>query len=855
MKKISEHVQKALDILNKQGVGTKSQEILNLVKELKKENAFGYARRILELARKDRSIDYQTGLKLDQECALCTYKDPDLPLTKRLEYALKTLKEGRLDLHHITDQETLGLAGAIYKRKWEADGEIQHLERSLYYYDRGYQQGPEKDQGYTSINAAYILDLLAHQASIESKEVGKTSVSVQQYQEKARKIRNHLIESLVPEESLKSKNYWLLVTIAEAYFGLEEFEKAKPWLTKAKDLEGTEEWHVESTTRQLAHLAMLHEAKDAQQIQTSPAWQVLLFFTNIQPVALQNLFAGKVGLALSGGGFRASLYHIGVLAHLAEKDMLRYVEVLSCVSGGSIIGAYYYLELRHLLQTHTDDQITQQDYIDIVQRVAQHFLTGVQRNIRTRIATNLWENIKMIFYRNYSQTNRIGKLYEKELYAKVEDREGQDPRWLNKLFIHPLDNDGQPMTTFNPKYHNWKRKHKVPILILNATTLNTGHNWQFTASFMGESPASIQEVDGNYRLRRMYYEDKEDSPRKIRLGYAVAASSCVPGLFEPLALPNLYPDKIVRLVDGGVHDNQGIVGLLEQDCSVVLVSDASGQMGTLDDPQHTTLGVPLRSNDILMERVRNAQFQDLENRWRSGILKGLMFIHLKMGLDVELVDWDKCEDPSDETFVNTKSKATLTPYNIRKDMQKILAAIRTDLDSFHDTEAYALMTSGYQMCKYGFAKSVQGFPSVKGNSPAWSFLKMAPELKTADTPEHTIHLLEMGQERMFKIWRMLPVLKVIGGLLGIATLLAFFWLVIKWSTQPLLTVGDVGWIVATILLGLVVGKTIIRIIRYRKTLTQMGAGLGLAIFGWVVAHIHLLIFDKMYLRKGSRNRK
>ena len=47
----------------------------------------------------------------------------------------------------------------------------------------------------------------------------------------------------------------------------------------------------------------------------------------------------KWGLALSGGGFRASFFHLGVLARLAEMDLLRRVEVISTVSGGSIIGA------------------------------------------------------------------------------------------------------------------------------------------------------------------------------------------------------------------------------------------------------------------------------------------------------------------------------------------------------------------------------------------------------------------------------------------------------------------------------------------------------------------------------------
>ncbi len=43
----------------------------------------------------------------------------------------------------------------------------------------------------------------------------------------------------------------------------------------------------------------------------------------------------KTGLALSGGGLRASLFHIGVLGRLAELDLLRHVDVISTVSGGS----------------------------------------------------------------------------------------------------------------------------------------------------------------------------------------------------------------------------------------------------------------------------------------------------------------------------------------------------------------------------------------------------------------------------------------------------------------------------------------------------------------------------------------
>src|SRR3990172_10793035 len=83
----------------------------------------------------------------------------------------------------------------------------------------------------------------------------------------------------------------------------------------------------------------------------------------------------RLGLALSGGGFRASLFHIGVLARLAEVDLLRHVEVLSCVSGGSIVGAHYYLEVRHLLQQKP--AISREDYVDLVRRLQKDFLEGV----------------------------------------------------------------------------------------------------------------------------------------------------------------------------------------------------------------------------------------------------------------------------------------------------------------------------------------------------------------------------------------------------------------------------------------------------------------------------------------------
>ncbi len=48
----------------------------------------------------------------------------------------------------------------------------------------------------------------------------------------------------------------------------------------------------------------------------------------------------RIGLALSGGGFRAAAFHLGVFRKLQEHGLLWKIDLLSCVSGGSIAGAF-----------------------------------------------------------------------------------------------------------------------------------------------------------------------------------------------------------------------------------------------------------------------------------------------------------------------------------------------------------------------------------------------------------------------------------------------------------------------------------------------------------------------------------
>src|SRR5262245_4204552 len=96
----------------------------------------------------------------------------------------------------------------------------------------------------------------------------------------------------------------------------------------------------------------------------------------------------RLGLALSGGGMRAAFFHVGVMAQMARLGLLRHLEVISTVSGGSIIGALYYLHVKRLLEETPDALITDEDYQKIIARIERDFFEAVERNLRVRALFN-----------------------------------------------------------------------------------------------------------------------------------------------------------------------------------------------------------------------------------------------------------------------------------------------------------------------------------------------------------------------------------------------------------------------------------------------------------------------------------
>jgi predicted acylesterase/phospholipase RssA len=82
----------------------------------------------------------------------------------------------------------------------------------------------------------------------------------------------------------------------------------------------------------------------------------------------------RIGLALSGGGFRATLFHLGVVRLLNETGLLSQVKRIGAVSGGSILAAHLVLNWEQYAGRNED-----------FDKAAKKIIQFVQKDIRGRV--------------------------------------------------------------------------------------------------------------------------------------------------------------------------------------------------------------------------------------------------------------------------------------------------------------------------------------------------------------------------------------------------------------------------------------------------------------------------------------
>lgn len=305
--------------------------------------------------------------------------------------------------------------------------------------------------------------------------------------------------------------------------------------------------------------------------------------------ALQN----RIGLSLSGGGYRAAAFHLGTLNKLQEMNILQKTDVISTISGGSIIGAYYCLrkddypkfseDLYQALQTKNVIKrvLLSVTFFRLV-LVALLFLAPAVYSLFTGYAW-LFPVLLILFI-------ALLMKFQFELFpvSKVIEK------IYNDFFYHGKTLGELPET---------------PSLVIGSTNLQTSRPFTFSRTWMQDSTYQYRKPPVKFRAE------------KFPLARAVMASSCVPFAFTPIKITREFfenPDDAKNihplLVDGGVYDNQGIHKIMQKgsySCSHVITSDA-GAGGSGELSFRNTIALLITTVDVFMSRIKKAQMvQDL----------------------------------------------------------------------------------------------------------------------------------------------------------------------------------------------------------------------------------------------------
>jgi predicted acylesterase/phospholipase RssA len=225
----------------------------------------------------------------------------------------------------------------------------------------------------------------------------------------------------------------------------------------------------------------------------------------------------KIGLALSGGGFRATLYHLGLVRFLRDAGILSHVSHITSVSGGSILAAHLALNWDRYNGSPSD-----------FDAAASEILAFVRLDVRNRIVRRFplaipLRMLRRLVGRSNRKLSRTGLLeyhYEKFLYGDTS------------LFELP----------------------EKPQLHILATNLSEG----CLCSFHRNGLLMVRRQPGStFRIDRVHIG-------LATVAMAVAASSAFPGFFPPLQLTGTDVGANVgefgrqTYTDGGVFDNLGI---------------------------------------------------------------------------------------------------------------------------------------------------------------------------------------------------------------------------------------------------------------------------------------------------------
>lgn len=329
----------------------------------------------------------------------------------------------------------------------------------------------------------------------------------------------------------------------------------------------------------------------------------------------------KIGVSLSGGGFRAAAFHLGTLRYLHKAGVLRKIDFLSTVSGGSIIGASYCQK--------TNEGMSFQEF-------DQYFRGRLQMSVIGRVLVS-FPFLRFLF--------AVLLIFAAILYFSVFTFHGWVGlvigimgMWLLIQFQFRLFPASQVIEKIYDKvFFNHavlKDLPQKPMLIINSTNLQSGRLFYFTPEKMSDST-----YDGSYTANRKKVFKHEQFP----LARAVMCSSSIPSFFTPVRITHEFFNQAEDvkkiqpiLIDGGVYDNQGIHKLThpkgEYECQTVLVSDA-GNLLPFEGSYNNVLILLMRTVELFMNRIKMFQMMINLYRGRQSNTRQIAYVTLGWNLD------------------------------------------------------------------------------------------------------------------------------------------------------------------------------------------------------------------------------
>lgn len=301
----------------------------------------------------------------------------------------------------------------------------------------------------------------------------------------------------------------------------------------------------------------------------------------------------RIGLSLSGGGYRAAAFHLGTLIKLNELGILKYIDVLSTISGGSIAGAYYLMK-KDDFQTF-EAGLKQCLGKSVIRRILfSPFMLGLYAALLALLL--------VVFYNTWRQYNIVAGLLA---------------IFLLVIILLVFQFTFLPLTALKIRAYRriffGKKTLKdlpgTPLIAINATNLETGTLWTYSQNKVSDSSYAFPKDKGP-----AITFNAADFP----LAIAVASSTCVPVPFTPVKIDKRYfsnPADYKRvspsLSDGGLYDNQGIHKLTERKssyrCDVIICSDGSEPF-RFSFAGNNSFQVLYRANDIMMRKIKSLQF-------------------------------------------------------------------------------------------------------------------------------------------------------------------------------------------------------------------------------------------------------